>query len=79
MILMFLVMVFVHALLPLLGAWLTRSRSGVVLGGVVAAIVGLVSATPILMGAGVAGLLLGMWSGFSWLKRQESKKRAGAR
>lgn len=74
MILMFLVMVCVHALLPMMGAWLTRSRSGVVLGGVIAAIVGLVSATPVLMGAGVTGLLLGVWSGFAWLKRQEIKQ-----
>lgn len=74
MILMFLVMLAIHALLPILGAWLTRSRSGVVLGGVVAAIIGLVSASPVLMIAGVAGLLLGMWSGFAWIKRLEAKK-----
>lgn len=73
MLLMFLVTMVIAAFFPILGVWLTRSLSGLMLGGLIGAIAGLIWATPVLMVASFVGLLLGAWSGFAWLKRQQAK------
>lgn len=63
-----------HAVLPVLGAVFTKSKSGVILGGALAAVISVVisflSATPIFMGASLAGILLGLWVGFALVKNR---------
>lgn len=68
-----LALILIHAAFPLLGAVLTRSRCGAVLGGVLVAVLSLASATPATMAAGAVGLLLGVWAGFAWIRFHQGR------
>ena len=63
-----------HAVPPVLGAVFTKSKSGVILGGVLAVVIASVtsflSAMPLFIGASLAGIFLGLWVGFSLVKNR---------
>lgn len=63
-----------HAILPVLGAIFTKSKSGVIMGAVLAVVIASVLAffipTQFFMGASLGGIALGIWVGFSLVKNR---------
>lgn len=62
-----------HALPPILGAMMGRSKRGVWIGAGIAVLLGLVSGNPAYIAVDLIGVGLGVWIGLSVLNAQRSQ------
>lgn len=53
-----------HALPPIIGAVMTKSKTGVIVGGAVAAFLAFASGNPAFIAADLIGVGIGIWLGF---------------
>lgn len=63
-----------HALPPILGAVIGKSRKAVIIGGIIAGFIGLAAGSPAFAMYDLAGAALGIWIGFEMVSRQSQDR-----